>query len=114
MKHISLLWQLSSPWKRGLTVVFVAMVAAARFTPVYPQFCHSVDRDCHEKTPFDRLRWNTSVSHLILDLEQFKVSSKKLVGKRDFLIYVYCVYLQIILSINTPTSTFSLCRSISH
>lgn len=64
------------------TAVFVAL-----FTPAYLQFCHSVDGDCHshDKSTSDsgRSRWNAHVSHLIKDLDRFKVSSKKLIGKSD-------------------------------
>lgn len=95
------------------TVIFVAVVAAASFTPVYLQFCHS-----HDETTSDcfRSRWNARVSHRLQDLDQFKVSSKKLMGKSDllfFFFFIYCVSLQT-MSVNNPNSIFSTCRSISY
>ncbi|XP_073344544.1 protein adenylyltransferase SelO-like isoform X2 [Pagrus major] len=65
------------------TVVF-ALVAAASFSPVHVlEFCQSSDRDCHshDKTTSDSVksRWNISASNLIQDLDQFRVSCRKLI-----------------------------------
>ncbi|XP_011606401.2 uncharacterized protein isoform X2 [Takifugu rubripes] len=61
------------------TVALIAAVAAASFAPVCPQFCPSVDQNCHGTTSdYVRSRSETSVSPLIQDLDQFQVSSKKL------------------------------------
>lgn len=70
------------------TVLVFALVAANSFTPVYVlESCQSTDRDCHshdEKAPDTvKSRWNMSVSKLIQDLDQFRVSCKKLIGKTD-------------------------------
>lgn len=67
-------------------VLVLAVVAAGRFTPVLAlEFCLSADDDCHSqvKTALDivKSRWNMSGSGLIEDLNQFKVSCKKLMGK---------------------------------
>ncbi|XP_056869560.1 protein adenylyltransferase SelO-like isoform X2 [Takifugu flavidus] len=61
------------------TVALIAAVAAASFAPVCPQFCPSVDQNCQGTTSdYVRSRSETSVSPLIQDLDQFQVSSKKL------------------------------------
>lgn len=67
------------------TVLVFALVAAGHFTPVLAlEFCLSADDDCHNqvKTASDvvKSRWNMS---LIEDLNQFKVSCEKLMGKVD-------------------------------
>lgn len=83
------------------TVALIAAVAAASFTPVCPQFCPTVDQNCQETTSdWVRSRWETSVSPLIQDMDQFQVSSKKLMGTSDFLVYLNSLYLQNILSIS--------------
>ncbi|XP_041669640.1 protein adenylyltransferase SelO-like isoform X2 [Cheilinus undulatus] len=61
-----------------------AVLAAVSFTPVHVQeFCQSTNSDCpsHDKNPSDtfRSRWNISVLNLIEDLDQFRVSCKKLI-----------------------------------
>lgn len=66
------------------TVVIIAVVAAASFTPVVLQFCYSYEATTSHSF---RSRWNTSVSHLLQNLDQFKVSSKKLMGKSDPLLF---------------------------
>lgn len=74
-------------------VLVFALAAASSFTPVYVQdFCQSnTEPDCHshEDTPSDgqsslqSARWNMSSSDLIQDLDKFRVSCKKLMGKAD-------------------------------
>ena len=72
-----------------------ALVAASSFTSVHVlEFCQSTDRDCHGDNHDNmasnsqpslhtvKSRWNVSVSNLIKDLEQLKVSSKKLIGTK--------------------------------
>lgn len=70
------------------TVLVFALVAGGHFTPVLAlEFCLSADDDCHSqvKTASDTVksRWNMTGSGLIEDLNQFKVSCKKLMGKVD-------------------------------
>ncbi|XP_034069869.1 protein adenylyltransferase SelO-like isoform X1 [Gymnodraco acuticeps] len=74
-------------------MLVLALVAASSFTSVHVlEFCQSTDRDCHSDDNHDNMasnsqpslhtvksRWNVSVSNLIKDLEQLKVSSKKLI-----------------------------------
>ncbi|XP_059182952.1 protein adenylyltransferase SelO-like [Centropristis striata] len=77
-------------WSPDKVLVF-ALVAAFSFTPVHVlEFCQSTDHDCHSDSHDDtasnsqlslhtfKSRWNISVSNLIQDLHQFRVSCKKL------------------------------------
>ncbi|XP_040921735.1 protein adenylyltransferase SelO-like isoform X2 [Toxotes jaculatrix] len=75
-------------WSIYTALVF-ALVAASRFTPVYVlEFCQSTDPDCHDDTASNshrsphtvKSRWNVSVSNLMQDLGQFRVSCKKLIA----------------------------------
>uniref|UniRef100_A0A3P8SP37 Selenoprotein O n=1 Tax=Amphiprion percula TaxID=161767 RepID=A0A3P8SP37_AMPPE len=66
-----------------------ALVAASSFTPVYVlDFCQNTDADCHRHDAASnnqpspqtvKSRWNRNVSHLLHDLDQFKVSCRKLI-----------------------------------
>ncbi|KAL7373569.1 hypothetical protein ABVT39_009747 [Epinephelus coioides] len=71
-------------------VLAFALVAASSFTSVHVlEFCQSTDSDCHshDSTASDnqlsphtvKSRWNISVSNLLKDLDQFRVSCKKLI-----------------------------------
>ncbi|XP_049913182.1 protein adenylyltransferase SelO-like isoform X2 [Epinephelus moara] len=71
-------------------VLAFALVAASSFTSVHVlEFCRSTDSDCHshDSTASDnqlslhtvKSRWNISVSNLLKDLDQFRVSCKKLI-----------------------------------
>lgn len=71
-------------------VLVFALVAAGRFTHVLAlESCLSADDDCHGqvKTAWDTVksRWNMSGFGLIQDLNQFRVSCKKLMSKVDSL-----------------------------
>ncbi|XP_071340827.1 protein adenylyltransferase SelO-like isoform X2 [Trachinotus anak] len=71
-------------WSIHRVVVF-ALAAASSFTPVYAQeFSQSTDPDCHshdsQRSPHTvKSRWNMSVSNLIQDPDQLRVSCKKLI-----------------------------------
>ncbi|KAM7369696.1 hypothetical protein PAMP_011000 [Pampus punctatissimus] len=71
-------------------VLVFALVAASSFTPVYVlDFCQTTDPDCHSQdntasnnqpsSHTFKFRWNTSAANLIHDLDQFRVSCKKLI-----------------------------------
>uniref|UniRef100_A0A3B4ZN00 Selenoprotein O n=2 Tax=Stegastes partitus TaxID=144197 RepID=A0A3B4ZN00_9TELE len=74
-------------WGIYRALVF-ALVAASSFTPVRVlEFCQSTDPDCHSHdTASDvqpspeavKSRWSRNVSNVIHDLDEFKVSCKKL------------------------------------
>ncbi|GAA6213575.1 uncharacterized protein LOC108899996 [Lates japonicus] len=72
------------------SVLVFALAAASSFTPVYVlEFCQSPDSDCHsdddtasnsQSSPHTaKSRWNVSASNLVQDLDQFRVSCKKLI-----------------------------------
>ncbi|XP_042254887.1 protein adenylyltransferase SelO-like [Thunnus maccoyii] len=76
-------------WSIYKVLVF-ALVAASSFTPVYfLEFCRTTDPDCHshdntasntQPSPHTfKSRWNMSAANLTQDLDQFRVSCKKLI-----------------------------------
>lgn len=80
-------------WSTCTALVF-ALVAASSFTPAYVlELCQNISPECHSdhntasnsqsSSHTVKSKWTLDASSLMHDLNQFRVSCKKLLGKTD-------------------------------